>query len=111
MKYTPGQFMNFYNRKGHEFIKDESNAIKCSNGECNNPCSTKDNSYKLYNVIATIRSEIESEKSYGDYHNILIENSVFSVEYCCPSRTSGPISVKLSCKISVSDEGEQLSLF
>jgi len=105
--------MNFYNRKGHEFIKDESNAIKCSNGECNNPCSTKDNSYKLYNVIATIRSEIESEKSYDDYYNILIENSTFSVKYHCPSgfRTNNPLAVKLSCRISVSDEGEQLSLF
>jgi len=110
MKYTPRQFVDFYSRKRHEFIKEEGNVVKCSDSECNNPCSTKDSNYRFYNIIATIRGEMEGEKSYGDYHNILIENSVFSVEYCCPSRTSGSISVKLSCKISVS-VSEQLLLF
>ena len=110
MKFTSEQFVDFYDRRIHEFIKEEGNVVKCSDSECNNPCSTKDSNYKFYNIIATIRDEMGSKKSYGDYHNILIENSVFSVEYCCPSRTSSSISVKLSCKISVS-VSEQLLLF
>ena len=111
MKYTPEQFMDFYNGRKQEFIKDENNVVECSDSECGTYCLTRNYTYKLSNIIATIKDEVESKiESNNNYHHILIENSMFSVEYCCPSRTNTYSPVKLSCKISVS-VSEQLSLF